>query len=349
MKQPLLTVVMPAYNTEKYIKEAIDSVLNQTFQNFELLIINDGSTDGTTEVVKKFNDKRIRLIELSKNKGIAHCRNLGLKEAKGEYLAWIDSDDINLPTRFEKQINFLEENQDFGGCGTWLSRFKGDKTLYVLKVYANSEKIRAALLFKPASIPNSTAMLRMNEIKKHELWYNEELKIAEDYDFIFRCSRKFNFSNIQEVLYKYRDSETSIMKEYEDQDQKSFDILKTVFEKVLATLDIFPGEDELRTHYEISSRNIFTQFSEYERCYFWLQKLQEANDQKEVYNKNLFCQIIADQFFFLSKKASCFGIKTLVFYINRSIENKWKIHPKNYFKLAVRCALKYDKFEFKLT
>jgi len=129
MSNPILTVAMPTYNAEKHIGEAINSVLNQTFEDFELLIINDGSLDHTLEIISSYKDTRIRLIDLEKNKGIAHCRNLALQEARGEFIAWTDSDDLNEPTRFEKQIYFLQHNPDFGGCGTWLSRLKALKLI----------------------------------------------------------------------------------------------------------------------------------------------------------------------------------------------------------------------------
>lgn len=349
MKQPLLTVVMPAFNGEKYISAAIDSVLNQTFKNFELIIINDGSSDKTNNIVLSFKDERIRFIDLKKNRGIAFCRNLGLQEARGEFLAWTDCDDLNLPTRFEKQLNFLQNNSNFGGCGTWLSRFKGEKTYYINKAYGNPEKIKAALLFKPASIPNPTAMLRLSGIRMYNIKYDENLQIGEDYDFIFRCSQYMKFTNIQENLYMYRDSETSIMKKFDDKDLETYNILKIVYKKVLATLDMEPSEKELRTHYELCSTLIFSEFSEFERCYNWLEKIKRANDLKQAYNVKMFNNILMEQFFFLSKKASGFGFKTLIFFLQKSIKNYWIINPEQYMRLAVRCTLKYKKFEFKLT
>jgi glycosyltransferase involved in cell wall biosynthesis len=349
MKKPILSVVMPTYNGEKYLNAAIDSVLNQTFKDFELLIINDGSADGSLEIISSYKDKRIRLIDLGENKGISYCRNLGLQEASGEFLAWTDCDDINSPTRFEKQINFLQNNLDFGGCGTWISRFRGDKTFYIAKAFENPEKIKVALIFKPASIPNPAAMLRLSEIRKHRIRYDERLQIGEDYDFIFRCSRHFQFSNIQELLYMYRDSETSIMKKFEDEDSKTFNILKLVYKEVLATLGIAPTEEELHIHYDTCSRKIFTDFQEFKDCYYWLKKLTLANDSNKVYDSKIFNFIVTEQFFFLSKKASIFGLKTLFFFIHKSIINNWIINPKNYFKLAVRCALKYNKFEFRFS
>jgi glycosyltransferase involved in cell wall biosynthesis len=349
MKKPLLTAAMPTYNAEKYISAAIDSVLNQTFKDFELLIINDGSLDQTLKIISSYNDIRIRLVDLGENKGIAHCRNLALREARGEFIAWADSDDLNEPSRFEKQIYFLQNNLDFGGCGTWLSRFKGTETQYVTQAFKDPEKIKAALLFKPASIPNATAMLRLSEIKKYGLRYDESLQISEDYDFIFNCSRHLKFSNIQEVLYRYRDSETSIMKTFEDREEQTFNILKIVYKKAIASLDILPDEKELRLHHDICSKRIFSDFSEFQECYYWLEGLKLANDEKLTYDIRAFNDIVAEQLFFLSKKASSFGLKTLFFFIRKSLKNNWIIRPKNCFKLAVRCSMKYDKFEFKLT
>ncbi|WP_273566615.1 glycosyltransferase family 2 protein [Maribacter halichondriae] len=105
-KIPVLTVVMPIYNGERYVGEAIDSILRQTFADFELIIINDGSTDGSLDIIKSYQDNRIRIINNIKNQGIPYNRNLGLKEAKGAFLCWADCDDVSLPTRFEKQLDF---------------------------------------------------------------------------------------------------------------------------------------------------------------------------------------------------------------------------------------------------
>lgn len=347
MDNPLLTIVMPVYNGEKYLKAAIDSVLGQTFRDFELIIINDGSLDSSLKIISSINDARIRLISLDKNKGIPYCRNLGLREAKGDFLGWTDCDDLNFPQRFEKQVSFLQENSDYGGCGTWLSRFRGEKTFYVNKASGDAEKIRAELIFKPAAIPNPTVMLRLSEIKKHNLNYNEELPISEDYDFIFRCSRHFKFTVIQELLYGYRDSETSIMKKFENEDLKSYEVHKIVYKKVLATLNFNPTEEEFRMHYNLCSSKIFKDFSEFNNCYEWLEKIKNANDAILEYDKKVFNKVAANQFYFLSKKASSFGLKTLYFFTRKSFKNNWFINPENFSKLAIRCALKHDKFEFR--
>ena len=113
-----ISVIIAVYNTkEEYLREAIESILSQRYKDFELLIINDGSTNNVEEVVKSYTDERIRYF-YQENKGVAATRNLGLKEARGEYIAIMDSDDISLPERFEKQIKFLEENPEYSVVGS---------------------------------------------------------------------------------------------------------------------------------------------------------------------------------------------------------------------------------------
>ncbi len=111
-EKPRVTVLMSVYNGEKYLREAIDSILNQTFKDFEFLIIDDGSTDSSADIIRSYTDFRIRLIQNEKNIGLTRSLNKGLKLAKGEYIARMDVDDISLPIRFEKQVSFLDKYED---------------------------------------------------------------------------------------------------------------------------------------------------------------------------------------------------------------------------------------------
>lgn len=342
MKNPTLTVVVPVFNGEKYLKEAVESILNQTFSDFELIIINDGSTDKSIEIINDYTDTRIRLIDNKNNFGIAHSRNLGLEHAKGEFLTWTDCDDINNLARFEEQINFLKNNIEFGACGTWLIRFGSIKTK-VFRAYRNSELVKATLLFKP-SMPNATVMLRLASIRQFKLQYNEGLPIAEDYDFILRCSMCFPLTNIPKVLYKYRDSETSIMKHFENKKTKSDEIHKTIYVKALNNIGLKPSEAELTTHRLISSETLFNNFLELEKCYEWLNLIKVHNNKLQVFNNKLFNRVLADQFLFTCKKASKFGLRTLKYYLFKSFSNFGYAKIDQVLKLTIRCIIRYDKF-----
>ena len=123
MTQPKVTILMPAYNASLYIKESIESMLNQSFSDFELLIINDGSKDNTSEVVKSIVDERIRLVENEQNLGLANTLNKGMKLAKGEYLARMDADDLSTPNRLQTQVDYLDSHPDVILCSMAMHQF----------------------------------------------------------------------------------------------------------------------------------------------------------------------------------------------------------------------------------
>jgi len=118
MDRPKISVIMSVYNGEKYLREAIESILNQTFRDFEFIIINDGSTDKTSEILSSYNDPRIVIINNKRNIGLTKSLNKGLKMVKGEYIARQDADDVSLPERLERMVNFLDMNRDVGLLGS---------------------------------------------------------------------------------------------------------------------------------------------------------------------------------------------------------------------------------------
>ena len=148
MNKPLVSVVMPLYNAEKYVGEAVESVLSQSYTNFELIIVNDASTDKSVAQVKRIVDRRIVIIENEKNLGIVASRNRGLALAKGKYIAVLDSDDIALPNRLEKQEAFLEANPEYGICGSYYHVINGNgKKILSFKVPVSSSDNKTFLLF----------------------------------------------------------------------------------------------------------------------------------------------------------------------------------------------------------
>lgn len=138
---------MSVYNGEKYLAEAIESILNQTYKNFELIIINDGSKDNSVEIIKNYmkQDNRIVLID-RENKGLPYSLNEGISVAKGEYIARMDADDISLPTRFEKQVDYMQKNE-LDVCGSYIKLFGDNRKEQVIKNPITNEDIRFSLLF----------------------------------------------------------------------------------------------------------------------------------------------------------------------------------------------------------
>lgn len=341
MKQPFLTVVMPVYNGEKYLKDAIDSVLNQTYINFELLIIDDGSTDQSVEIIKSYSDPRIRFLSNGANYGVGYTRNRGLDEARGEFLAWMDCDDLIDPTRLEKQVNFLLDNPEIGICGTWWVRI-GEGRPRVLKSAADPEVIKARLLFYPAINP-ATAMYNLKITKAAGLRYDKRLLIAEDYDFYFEASFKFPMQNIGEVLYSYRASETSIMKKYQDQEDKMMEFHKIIYSKAFEKLGLEKTENNFIKHRRVKSPYLFSRWEDFIDNYEWLITLKSKNQEMKVYNDTAFDIVLGEMFYFISKKSSQLGLKVFVFY-NQNKKHFAKKVSGSMLKLFVRCFIKYNKF-----
>jgi len=336
-----LSVVMPVYNGEKYLEEAINSVLGQTFIDYELLIIDDGSTDSSIKIIKSIKDSRIRLIKNEKNQGIAFTRNVGLREAKGEFLAWMDCDDLIEPNRLEIQIKYLRGNLEIGICGTALKRF-GEGKPRVSILFYDSEMIKTALLFY-TSIRPATAMYRMNMIREAKLKYDPRLAVAEDYDFFFEASFHFPIKNIEQVLYFYRASETSIMKIYSERQQQLFDFHKIIYKKAFEKLGISNLVKNFELHYSCSSTQLISSFTELTEIYDWLLYLKKKNSKAKLYNENAFDKVLASVFFFISKKSSQIGPQTFFFYL----KNRKSFSTNESFsgiKLLLRCLMFYKKF-----
>ena len=201
ISNPKITILMSVYNNEKYLRESIESILNQTYNNFEFLIINDASTDSSKDIILSYNDFRIRLVDNAENIGLSKSLNKGIELAKGEYIARMDADDISLPERLEKQLNFIEQNPGVGVCGTWYKKFGYSEK--IIKTPEKSDKIKL-LLFCKNVIGHSTVMIRKEHLTKNGIKYNENLEKAQDYDLWVRLSEYTDFYNIPNVYVLYR-------------------------------------------------------------------------------------------------------------------------------------------------
>ena len=210
MLTPKISVVLPAYNAERFLSEAIDSILCQTYANFELLAIDDGSSDGTKQLVEKYAkmDPRVRLVCNESNLGLIKTLNKGLIMAKGEYIARMDADDISLPERFEQQVRFLDSNPDVGLLGSmfYVIDSKGKKE-YIHYHPTSDNLIRWRLLFGNAFC-HSAVMMRRSCVEKVG-GYGTFLHV-EDLEFWSRLLQVTKASNLPIPLVKWRRADTNI-------------------------------------------------------------------------------------------------------------------------------------------
>ncbi|NTW89231.1 MAG: glycosyltransferase, partial [Desulfobulbaceae bacterium] len=202
---PLVSVVIPCFNYGHLVQEAIESVLSQTFTNFELIIINDGSKDDSAEIIEAFRDPRIRFYN-QENQGLAATLNRAIGLAKGEFVARQDQDDVSLPLRFEKQVVFLQTHPDHGMVGTWAEIWEGSqKTPRVHRHPTESAVLKFELLFNNPFV-HSSMMIRKSVFNKVGLYSTDtNRQPPEDYELWSRVAREFEVANIPEQLVLYRE------------------------------------------------------------------------------------------------------------------------------------------------
>lgn len=209
-KYPKISVLMPVYNAEKFLKEAIASILIQTFKDFEFLIINDASTDNSKKIILSYDDKRIRYFENGNNLGVARTLNRGLKLAKSNLVARMDADDISFPNRLEMQYKMMKKDKDSVVLASIFDVVdESGKFMYTEKYANSSEEIYYTIQFRDC-LGHPTVMFRNNIVYDIFNGYDEGCE-AEDYDLWLRVSSKYKISKINTSLLKFRISKNSRM------------------------------------------------------------------------------------------------------------------------------------------
>lgn len=208
--KPKLTVILPVYNGQEYLAEAIESVLSQSFSDFEMIVINDGSSDDSGEIINKFDDSRIRYFEQS-NKGLAATLNRGISLAKGEYVARQDQDDVCLPSRFEKQVAFLDANPDVGMVGTAAEIWVGnERTNRCMKHPVDDATLTFGLLFDNHFVHSSVTLRRAVFATVGGYSEDSSRQPPEDYELWSRVMRTYKLANLPDVLMVYREVKGSM-------------------------------------------------------------------------------------------------------------------------------------------
>lgn len=243
---PKVTVIMPVYNGERYLDEAINSILSQSFTDFEFVIIDDGSDDRSWKIMQSIRDSRIRLERNEKNMGLIATLNRGIKLAKGEYIARMDCDDVSLPNRLKIQVMFLDTNQDIGMVGTDFTMITSDGTPWnppkLFNVSTEPNLVEWGLYFN-CHVCHPSIMVRKT-VYSHLGGYRDEFIHAEDYDFFLRAVSYTKISNLQQVMYKLRKHERNVSTIYGDIQQKNADL--AVQQALYRTLGVSISIDVVR-------------------------------------------------------------------------------------------------------
>jgi glycosyltransferase involved in cell wall biosynthesis len=288
-RDPIVSVVMPTYNAESFIRVAIDSVRKQTYTDFELIVIDDGSKDRTGEIAESIPDSRIRVIRSGKNAGLAAARNAGLEAARGKYVSWLDSDDFAHPKRIAYQVHVLEKHHDVGLCGTWVRTFgQGSQTIW--RYPRRSEYVRAHMLFADP-LATSSVTLRRGALNGLSSWFNESCAPAEDYELWERISRTWKVVNVPLILTSYRLHADQTSTRDADQTPKA---IKVIQGGLLERLGVIPTPDEWKCHLSVGvgwGREITPAFED--QAIGWLSKLNRANSELGIYPERVFKSVVS--------------------------------------------------------
>jgi glycosyltransferase involved in cell wall biosynthesis len=251
MANPLVSVILPVYNAETYIAEAIESILTQSYKNLELILINDGSTDRSLDIMQSYADIRIQIIS-RENRGLVASLNEGIMKAKGKYIARMDADDISLPKRFEEQVAFLEMYPEVGLCGTAVIIF-GDKIKgKIWRLPQSDNRIKSELLFSSA-LAHPTVMMRRELIEKYGLFYDPAFQHAEDFELWTRFAEYTDIANLPEPLLKYRVLENSVSRAADREVEQRYAIMKKIPDRYMQKLKIERNESQRWLHFNLST------------------------------------------------------------------------------------------------
>jgi glycosyltransferase involved in cell wall biosynthesis len=317
----MVSVLMPVYNGEKYLREAIKSILNQTFTNFEFIIINDGSTDNSLYIIKSFKDNRIKIIENKENLGLIKTLNKGINLAQGKYIARMDADDIALPKRLEKQIEFLEKNPKYSFVGTRAKYIYNNSNTATINEpfikFEEEEILFWSFFYCPFVHPS--ILIHKNILEKY--YYNNDYKAAEDYHlWVTLLLNNNKGTNINEVLMLHRMHNKKIGV---TQKQAQLNSLLKIYKLLFDFHQIHITQEELNTHLLISNsynhQLLYTnQLKSIEK---WLQKLQEqlSNTHKIAFPEDYIKTAIANVLYMTHRRNKSSGLSSFKVFIQSDL------------------------------
>ena len=331
----LITVNIAIFNGSSYVRNAIESILNQTYKNFELLIINDGSTDNSLEIINSFKDDRIRVLNNDKNRGLIYSRNRAVKESRGKYFAILDCDDYSYSHRLEAQCQLLESHPEIAICGSnalFILDKQSDTFEYTHKV--PHENLSFEILFRNVFV-NSTLMIRKN-IMLELGGYRDEYYMAEDFDLSQRIIERYEAKNIDETLIKYRIHDQNIS--YVNADKVRLSELK-VINNMHKFLGLETNDTLLNAHHDIYTDKLNSESVLVYKSL--LEQLLERNKKLNVYPAEKFKSFIYLKWYHIIRTQA--GRKSLKYYLYNyrlldSNEMTFK-HFRKIFKqsLGIKC------------
>ncbi|MCP4217272.1 MAG: glycosyltransferase [bacterium] len=293
-----LTVLMTVYNGATYLPKTMESILEQSYRDFTFLIVDNASTDDSRNIIRSYNDYRVQLVELPENIGQVAALNKGLELIEDGYVARMDADDISLPDRFKRQVDFLDANPSIGICGTRATTF-GAKTVTWAHP-SKPEDIKVKLLFECALV-HPSVMMRKERLDKFNLTFDASLNHSYDWDLWLRASRHMDIANIPEVLLQYRLHQAS-------ESTRTLDLQESAAKKLDDESLAFLGlqNHPLRPiHRDTAAETLKILNREEEFLHLvkeWFDTLKDANRIKRIYQQEALERFLDERFFIVLTK-----------------------------------------------
>lgn len=329
--QALVSVLMPVYNAERHLKEALDSVLAQSYQHLEFVIVNDGSTDGSEKIILSYNDSRIRLLPNPENKGLIYSLNKGIAACNGKYIARMDADDISMPERLAEQVAFMEQHPEVGVCGCDYTQFSasGEQSFRALSVH---DEILSQMIFN-SSVVHPSLMLRSSVLKEFDPVFNAGYHHSEDYELWSKLILRTKFSAVHRLLFRYRIHAAQVTQTHSHQQQLS---ANKVRKELLDKLGFSYTEQEVELLSQMAAHRLFDEKEQLDLLEQFLQKLIAQNKLSKRIAPEIFEKVLSYKWY-----TAC-GYSTLGFWAFRKYRrSELRIYnPQSGMKLMVKCLVR---------
>lgn len=330
---PLVSVLMSVYNGDEYVGEAVESILTQTLRDFEFIIINDGSTDCTAEILADYErrDERVHVYH-QENRGLASALNKGLELSRGKYIARMDADDISRPERLEKQVAFMEAHPETGVCGTWFETSDGK----VLRHPIEDAAIRSNLIFDTA-LAHPTVMMRRALFLQMGLRY-PAYRYAQDFALWAQLANQTqtSFANLSEVLVYIRSHPQRVAWKHRTEQMEWAGRVRFT---QLQCLGLTPTAEEIELHQAISEWRFQSNKRFVTQCDRWLRRIASANQQRCIYPEPEFARVLSQRWFAVCSSATGLGLWVWSAFWKSPLRATGDLSLRSQVKLTARCAI----------
>jgi len=336
-ESPRVSVIVPAWNVANYIGDTIESLLAQTYVDFEIIIVDDCSEDNTYDVAFRYSDSRIRIIRHEVNQGPARARNTGIRNAKGEFIALLDADDLAYPKRLELQVAALDADPRLVMIGSHVSLMTdaGVRLRNIWKRPVTAEETAICLIFR--NTLSAVYMFRKSMMPEDGY---RSLKVSEDYDFNIRMAQRGWINNLNEPLSWVRVRRSGLTGQFS---HSMLEFHKQIAKEYLEHLGLCPTDRELEVNTHIGELNLEPSVELLEDVEAWLIKLATANDRLHKYDTTIFWMICGKEWFEVCKFATPLGIHVLKIYNASPLSKYFRPGAKEYLKLIVKSAIRHKR------